>query len=168
MPERCLLLAARIALAALACACAQAQTLKLGKEAPAPLTREELRRCLDREGSLQQRKRAQEAERVQIARENQEVALAAQQLADDLRRTDTRDFSRVDGYNARATAHEARRAALNARIGRFNADVEQLNADGAEHLRQCASRPYDPADREAILNEPKKLQVPQAASATAR
>jgi hypothetical protein len=168
MPESRLFRAALALAMLLAGASANAQTLKLKPQAPPPLTRAELRHCLEREDSLQDRKRAQEAERVQIARENTEVALAAQRLADELRRTDTRDFSRVDGYNARAAAHEARVAALNARVERFNASVEQLNAEGAEHVRQCASRPYDVADREAILKEPKKLRPAEAASATAR
>jgi hypothetical protein len=137
---------------------AAAQTLKLKKDAPQPLTREELRACMDEEDSLQQRKRAQETEREQIAHENTEVSLAARQLAEDLRRTDTRDFSKVDGYNTRASAHEARVAALNARVERFNADVERLNKEGAAHVERCASRPYDVADREAILQEPRKLK----------
>lgn len=137
---------------------AGAQTLKLKKDAPQPLTRDELRACMEREDLLQERKRAQEAEREQIARENNEVSLAARQLAEDLRRTDTRDFSRVDGYNARVAAHEARVTALNARVERFNADVERLNQEGAAHVERCASRPYDVADREAILGEPKKLK----------
>jgi hypothetical protein len=143
---------------ALAASLAGAQTLKLKPEAPRPLTRDELRQCMAREDDLQQRKRAQEAERTAIARENAEVSTAARQLADDVQRTDTRDFSRVDGYNARATAHEARVKALNERVERFNADVERLNAEGARHVAECAARPYDAADREAILREPKKLQ----------
>ncbi|MEW6704023.1 MAG: hypothetical protein AB1430_04150 [Pseudomonadota bacterium] len=155
MPARRLCL---VALLALAGASAAAQTLKLDKDAAKPLTRDELRRCMAQEDSLQQRKREQEAERALIARENTEVSLAARQLAEDLRRTDTRDFSKVDGYNARATAHEARTAALNERVERFNEAVAQLNAEGAAHVAQCATRPYDVADREAILDEPKKLQ----------
>jgi biotin-(acetyl-CoA carboxylase) ligase len=145
-------------LCALLATTAGAQTLKLKPEAPKPLTRDELRQCMAREDELQQRKRAQEAERTAIARENSEVAQATQKLADDLKRTDTRDFSGVDGYNARAAAHEQRVKALNDRIERFNADVERLNTEGARHVAECASRPYDVADREAVLNETKKLQ----------
>jgi chromosome segregation ATPase len=135
-----------------------AQTLKLKKDAAPPLTRDELRACMEQEDALRQRKREQEAEREQISRENTELALVARQLAEDLRRTDTRDFSKVDGYNARAAAHESRVAALNARVERFNAEVERLNQEGAAHVERCATRPYDVADREAILNEPKRLQ----------
>jgi chromosome segregation ATPase len=145
----------------LALSAAAAQTLQLKKDAPQPLTRDELRACMDNEDSLQQRKRAQEAERAAIARENDEVSRLGRQLAEDARRTDTHDFSKVDGYNDRATAHDARLAALNARVERFNADVEQLNKEGAAHVERCAARPYDVADRDAILKEPKRLS-PQA------
>lgn len=143
---------------ALALVAAGAQTLKMKPDAPRPLTREELRACMVQEDSLQQRKRAQESEREQIARENSEVTMAGRQLAEDMQRTDTRDLSKVDGYNTRASEHEARTAALNARVERFNADVEELNKEGAAHVQRCAFRPYDVADREAILKETKKLQ----------
>lgn len=146
----------------------EAQTLKLKPDAPVPLTRDELRQCMAQEDLLQQRKRAQDAERLQIARENTEVSRAGQQLAADMQRTDTHDFSRVDGYNARAAAHEARLASLNARVERFNADVAQLNTEGSRHLAQCATRSYDAADREAILRETKKLRPPDAASSAVR
>lgn len=149
-----------------AAAGAPAQTLQLKPGAATPLSRDELRHCMEREDQLKARQRAQEAERAALDREGAELARAAEQLAEDLRRTDTRDFSRVDAYNQRAAAHEQRAAALNTRVQAFNDDVGRLNAEGAGHVAQCATRPFDPADREAILAQ--RLQAGPAASAASR
>lgn len=139
------------------CAGAHAQAVKLSPSARAPMTRDELRRCLDEEASLLQRRQAQDSERHAIERENSALAQQAAQLADDLKRTDTHDFSKVDDYNARATAHEQRAAALIQRVDAFNADVTALNVEGNRHLAQCAARPYAEEDRAAVLNERKQL-----------
>lgn len=148
-----------LAAALLTCAAcgADAQVLKISPAASAPLSRAELRQCLDAEDALLRRQQAQDAERREIERENTGLAQEASQLAEDLHRTDTRDFSKVDGYNARAAAHEQRAKALNERVARFNDAVAVLNAEGHRHLAQCASRPFAVEDRDAILRERKRL-----------
>jgi hypothetical protein len=137
-------------------ASSSAQTLGLKKEAPVPLSRAELRQCMDREDALQLRSaglaRAREEHDADMAR----ISKSAAALAETLRQLDNYDQAAVDAYNERSRQHDAAVAALNKRTDAMNEAVGQLNADNADVMAQCNTRPYMRPDKDAILKERKK------------
>src|SRR5687768_204569 len=120
---------------------------------PAPLVREELRHCMDRDRDLARRDIELATEKRLNDREGSAIARASQQLADDLRRLDNRDTAAVAAHNARAAEHNRRVEAHNLRVVDQNEAARNLNRDQADMQSTCGARAYYPSDRDAILVE---------------
>lgn len=147
-----------LALAALAApALAAAQPATVVREyvyrEPAPLVREELRECMDRDRDLARRDADLAAEKRLNDREAASIARASRELADDLRRLDTRDVAAVEAHNARAAEHNRRVEAHNLRVQDQNEAAARLNRDQADQSAYCAGRTYYRSDRDAIILE---------------
>lgn len=90
----------------------------------APLTKDELRECMDREDSIAAHRAGVDRRREQLARE----------LA-----TLSRDAGEVEAYNKR--------------VAELNAQVASLNSEAVEVMTTCSSRSYRHKDKEEILKE---------------
>lgn len=142
-----------LALAALAApAFALAQPTYYRSEA-APLAREELRVCMDRDQVLTQRDANIAAEKRLNDREGDAIARAAARLAEDLRRLDSTDTAAVAAHNARTAEHNRRVDAHNRDVYDQNAAAAALNRDQADMSATCGARTYYRRDRDAILWE---------------
>lgn len=120
---------------------------------PAPLVREELRECMDRDRELARRDVELATEKRLNDREGASIARASAQLADDLRRLDNRDTAAVAAHNARAEEHNRRVEAHNLRVLDQNQLAAELNRDQSDHSAYCGSRTYYRSDRDAIVRE---------------
>jgi hypothetical protein len=120
---------------------------------PAPLVREELRDCMDRDRDLARRDTQLATEKRLNDREGASIARASAQLADDLRRLDNRDTVAVAAHNARAEEHNRRVEAHNLRVYDQNQLAANLNRDQADQSSFCGARTYYRSDRDAIVLE---------------
>jgi hypothetical protein len=137
-----------LALAALAAPLAvTAQTRPLSDF---PLSREELRDCMDRDANLRERLDALDQERSANDRETAAIARAGAALAAELRTLDTTDTAAVAAYNARSSAHNRHVQAHNRRVADMNARASMHNGDAANVTARCASRTYTLRDLDAV------------------
>lgn len=90
----------------------------------APLTKDELRECMDREDSITARRAAVDRSRGELARE---LAMLS------------REALEVEAYNRR--------------VAELNTQVASLNSEAAEVMTTCSSRSYRLKDKEEILRE---------------
>ena len=120
---------------------------------PAPLVREELRECIDGDRDLARRDAELATEKRLNDREGASIARASEQLAQDLRRLDTRDAAAVAAHNARAAEHNRRVEAHNLRVYDQNDAAARLNRDQADQSTFCGTRTYYRSDRDAIILE---------------
>jgi predicted transcriptional regulator len=152
---------------------APAQSQK--KRLPAPLSKQELRACVQQEHELNKRQDALTLAQVQ---HNSQLAEASQQariLAEQLRKLDNTDEDAVDAYNKRNDARNLEVDKLNKNADALNLKITALQTDSADHMEKCSSRPFLRADREVILKElglpatpPKPQLPPQPAQPGAR
>jgi len=89
-----------------------------------PLTKDELRECMDREDSIAARRAGVDRRREQLARE----------LA-----TLSRDAGEVEAYNKS--------------VAELNTQVASLNSEAGEVMTTCSRRSYRLKDKEEILKE---------------
>ena len=147
---------AAVALSAASAVCSHAQTLGIKKDAPVPLSRAELRVCMEREDELDARsaalKRAHEEQDAGMVR----ISKSAAALSESLRKLDNYDQAAVDAHNEQARQHDAAVEISNKRADALNAAAKAFNTDSADLLAQCNTRPYMQPDKDAILKERKK------------
>jgi methyl-accepting chemotaxis protein len=146
------LLVAALLCSALPLAWAQASS-DAKKRLPIPLSRHELRLCMDRSDEIDRRKAA-----LDRAMESHEAAMApiagnAGVLAEDLRRLDAGNELAVDAYNERVKKHSEAVDAYNRRTDALNASVAELHLATADYFEQCGTRSYLRRDHDAILKE---------------
>jgi hypothetical protein len=125
-------------------------------ETPAPrepLSRAELRACMDRESELDQRreelKQEQDAHTAVGARLSQEATA----LSELLRTLDKADKAAIENYNKRNKARNKQVEISNKRAEELNAAAAELQAADADYLAECTARPFLKTDEEAILKE---------------
>ena len=118
---------------------------------PAPLVREELRDCMDRDRDLSRRDAELAGEKRLNDREGASIARASARLAEDLGRLDTRDAAAVAAHNARAAEHNRRVEAHNLRVYDQNEAAARLNRDQSDQSSSCGARTYYRSDRDAII-----------------
>ncbi|HUP97839.1 MAG TPA: hypothetical protein VM073_07855 [Usitatibacter sp.] len=117
----------------------------------APMSREMLRTCMERDASMRDRLDLLESERLEHDRETQAIERDGARIAEELRNLDSRDASAVAAYNARSAAHNRRVEVHNRRVADMNARAALHNGDASDLAAQCASRPYLLRDRDAVL-----------------
>jgi hypothetical protein len=116
-----------------------------------PLSREELRDCMDRDTSLRDRLDMLEQERVANDREGELIARVGNRLADELRSLDASNASAVAAYNAKSASHNRRVDAHNRRVAEANMRASMHNGDAANLTARCASRTYTLRDRDSVM-----------------
>jgi len=145
------------------CACllpaGVAQNLTLKKRPPPPLTRAELRVCMDREDVLKGRATGLEKMKQQHDADLVALTSTAKELAESLRTLDASDHAAVDAHNERARQHDEQVDAHNKRTEAYNEAIRSLNTDTADMLAACSTRPYMMSDKDAILAERKKARA---------
>ena len=115
-----------------------------------PLSREELRDCMDRDASLRDRLDMLDQERLANDREAELIARVGNRLADELRTLDASNASAVAAYNAKSAAHNRRVDAHNRRVAEANGRASMHNGDAANLTARCASRVYSLRDRDSL------------------
>ena len=138
-----------LALAALAAPATFAQTYYYRSDAP--LTRDELRGCMNRDDVLAARQSQIDDERRMNDRESASIARESATLSDEFRRLDSADTAAVAAYNQRTMEHNQRVDAHNLRVNDANEAARQLNRDQADMTATCGARTYYQSDRDAIL-----------------
>ncbi|HEX6703936.1 MAG TPA: hypothetical protein VF169_04180 [Albitalea sp.] len=123
------------------------------KRPPAPLSREELRQCMDREDQLIERRDALGRARAEHDTDLAAATQAAGALSSQLRTLDNTDAPAVDGYNKRIDEHDLRVGKINKRAEALNAAAGTLQSDGADFMAQCSTRPFVLQDKQSILKE---------------
>lgn len=116
-----------------------------------PLTREELRACMDRDASLRARQADVDSEKLDNDRERDAIDREGAILADELRHLDSMSPGAVASYNARTADHNARVQVHNRRIAEGNARAALVNGDQADMNSSCGSRRFSLHDRDAIV-----------------
>lgn len=118
-----------------------------------PLSRAELRACIEREEELGRRQDA--LRKAQDAHDASGLKLSAEalELARILRATDPGDTVAIDLYNQRNDARNAQVDVHNRRAESLNAIVAELQEAEADFIATCASRVFLKADENAVLKE---------------
>ena len=119
----------------------------------APMSRDLLRSCMDRDADMRDRLDLLEQEVRDSDRENQALAREGDRLAGELRALDNTNNSAVAAYNARSDAHNRRVEAHNRRVADMNARAAMHNQAAADYARDCSARLYLLRDRDVILRE---------------
>jgi hypothetical protein len=144
----CAAVAAGSALSALA------QTAPRGtKPSLKPLTRAELRECMNREDRLKARQGAMQKDQAAHDAILLELAQQAIAMADEQRTIDVTDQKAIDDFNARVEARNRRVEAQNERALEANRLVIELNREAADFTTECSARTYHFKDKEAIEAE---------------
>jgi hypothetical protein len=152
-------------LCTLAAGALHAQPLNLKGDKVIPLTRDELRSCMDWEDGINDRGSKLDAQLRELDAEAVGISKAAQALSDELRKVDAADVMAVDAYNVKSRAHEVRVSSYNKRTDAHNELVKAQNKEHADWMARCATRTYKEADKESILKE-RKRQTTQSHAVT--
>ena len=116
-----------------------------------PLNRGEFRACIERDAALYDRLAVLDNEKIDNDRESDSIARSGDQLAQELRRLDSRDQFAVAEYNARSAEHNRRVDLHNRRVADMNSRAARFNNDSAYLTRACSTnRYYNPREREYI------------------
>lgn len=118
-----------------------------------PMSREELRDCMEMNASMSDRLDQLDGERLTIDRETDVIARSSARLADQLRNLDSSDAAAVERYNARSAEHNRRADAHNRRVADMNARASFHNEDAGDVASACASRYYLLRDRDALRRD---------------
>ncbi|RQP25152.1 hypothetical protein [Piscinibacter terrae] len=156
-----------LVLSAFAAGAAQAQNLNLKGDKVLPLTRDELRSCMDWEDGINERGSKLDAQLRELDAESVGISKAAQALSDELRTVDASDPLAVDAYNVKSRAHDGRVNAYNKRTDAHNEQVKAQNKEHADWMARCATRTFKHSDKESILKE-RKRQTTQSDAAMPR
>ena len=118
-----------------------------------PLTRGELRGCMDRDIFLRDRLSVLEQEKRYNDRETEAIDREGRMLADERRRLDNSNVGAVADYNARSDAHNRRVADHNQRVSDMNARAAMHNREAADLSADCSSRPYYFRDPDSVRRD---------------
>ncbi len=115
-----------------------------------PLSRAELRQCLQLHAALEDDKQA-----LAKARALQDASIQALDAEESRLKTAQAQLDRsnrqaVKAFDAQLKAHRARVAAHNRTLPKFNAQAAAFDASEARYQDRCAGRPYREADRAAV------------------
>ena len=118
-----------------------------------PMSRGELRECMERDGALHDRLDVLDRERLANDRESDSIAREGQRLARQLATLDSRDPAAVAAYNSASQYHNRRVEQHNNLVAEMNARAALHNGDAADVTSRCAARTYDLRDRDTILRD---------------
>lgn len=102
-----------------------------------PVSREELRTCLDRVDSLTDRKSYLDREKMNVDLDGEAIAAEGARLGDELRRLDNNDAAAVAAYNSRSADQNRRVDAHNRRVFDMNSAASRFNGDSVDVTAYC-------------------------------
>lgn len=117
-----------------------------------PVTRDELRACMNAEAELAGRRQALEAQNRRNGDETAAIRSEAQELQDERKRVE-QEPSRTERFERRVRAHNVKVEAARGREASLRSGVDGLNQAVAAHNERCGGIAFRPEDKEAILQE---------------
>jgi uncharacterized protein (DUF3084 family) len=122
--------------------------------APAqPLSRAELRACMDQRDQLQSHQESIGKRNAEVQAEAEKVNATSAQLEQIKARLDPRAQDLVEPYNQLTHDHNLRLYAYKAKSAQLEKDIGQFNALVNAYNGSCLGRPFLKADEEALLKE---------------
>jgi len=125
-----------------------------------PLSRNELRSCMDRSTELDKREDALKASQDEHNAYLKVLSEEALALSAELRGIDSSDDAAVDTYNKRNDERNRKVEINNERAKALNASAADFRAAVADFMADCVSRPFLKSDEEALLKEGVKGRKP--------
>ena len=119
----------------------------------APMTRGELRDCMERDLYMRDRLSILEQEKRDNDREADAIAREGSRLERERARLDNTNVSAVADYNDRSEAHNRRVAEHNRRVGDMNARAAAHNREAGEVSSLCSTRTYYFRDLDAVRRD---------------
>lgn len=120
--------------------------------APRPVTRDELRVCMNSDAELKARRQAVEARSTLNRDEAAAIRAEAQQMGEEQKRI-VEERGSMDRFNRRVKVHNARVEAARAGADALRMDLDALNQVLASYNEQCGVISFKDEDQEAILKE---------------
>ena len=119
----------------------------------APMTRGDLRDCVERDLYMRDRLSILEQEKRDNDRELNAIEREGARLDRERSRLDNTNVSSVADYNDRSDAHNRRVAEHNRRVGDMNARASAHNREAGEVSSLCSTRTYYFRDLDAVRRE---------------
>ena len=124
----------------------------------APMTRGELRDCMERDLYMRDRLSILEQEKRDNDREADAIAREGARLERERARLDNTNVSAVADYNDRSDAHNRRVAEHNRRVGDMNARAAAHNREAGEVASLCSTRSYYFRDLDVVRRDYSALR----------
>lgn len=125
---------------------AQAQSAK------PPVTRDQLRACMDTESSFVPRRQALEVRGTKNREEAAAIRAEREEMTAEAKRLEERNES-MDRFNRRVRPHNERVKAAQDEAAAYRAELETLNKAMITYNETCGGITFLPEDKEAILKE---------------
>lgn len=117
-----------------------------------PVTRDELRACMNSESTIATRRKELEARAKVNGEELAAIRAEAQELKDEQERVGD-DSRRIERFERKVKAHNARVQASRTTGDAFRTDLDAMNKSVVAHNEKCGGITFLPEDKEAILKE---------------
>jgi len=124
----------------------------------APMTRGELRDCMERDLYMRDRLSILEQEKRDNDREADAIAREGARLERERARLDNTNVSAVADYNDRSDSHNRRVAEHNRRVGDMNARAAAHNREAGEVSSLCSTRTYYFRDLDVVRRDYSTLR----------
>ena len=124
----------------------------------APMSRGELRDCMERDLYMRDRLSILEQEKRDNDREAAAIEREGARLERERSRLDNTNVSSVADYNDRSDAHNRRVAEHNRRVGDMNARAAAHNRESGEVSNLCSSRTYYFRDLDVVRGDYSRLR----------
>jgi hypothetical protein len=118
-----------------------------------PMTRGELRDCMERDLYMRDRLSILEQEKRDNDREAAAIEREGARLDRERSRLDNTNVSSVADYNDRSDAHNRRVAEHNRRVGDMNARAAAHNRESEDVSSLCSTRPYYFRDLDVVRRD---------------
>lgn len=130
--------------------------LRSGQQHAGPvLSQEELRACVQRESSLNQRSDALDSKESALSRQKVEIEQLEELIERKRVAVDVYHESSVNRYNALIDKHRRMVRNFNAQIPTFNGEVKAYQADQSAFNSQCAGKAYRESDMQSVRSASK-------------
>ncbi|MEO5672529.1 MAG: hypothetical protein ABIR26_17730 [Ramlibacter sp.] len=117
-----------------------------------PVTRDQLRVCMDTESSFAPRRQALDARGAKNREEAAAIRAEREEMSAEAKRLEETGAS-MDRFNRRVRTHNERVKTAQDEAGVFRTDLEALNKAMIAYNEQCGGITYMPEDKAAILKE---------------
>jgi chromosome segregation ATPase len=120
-----------------------------------PVSRDELRACMNSESDIGTRRQAVEVRVKQSREEVAGIQAEAAELSDELKRLqqDGEPSAKMERFDRKVKAHNARAKVVNEKGSTVRAELEAISASVKAYNETCGGITFLPEDRDAILKE---------------